>query len=385
VTTCLVASLGLLSWACHSGSRRNPDSGEQPLLVGPESTVLAELRSVSTGPRISGSLEAKERATIAAEASGSVLELGAELGDAVKRGQVLAQIEAQASQEAVHSARSAVESAQQAVDLAQRQAKRSADLVARGAQATAKLEVDRNAVSLAQAQLQETRARLTLAGKGLQNATARAPLDGLISEQLVHKGDIVSTGTRLFTIIDPSSMRLQASVPSDQLPQLTIDAAVQFEIRGRPGETFTGAITRIAPAADPATRQIPILVSIPNPSRRLLAGLFAQGRVSSQTSTGVVLPSDAVEVVGSRATVTVIREGVAHVVPVTLGLRDESEDRVLIASGVAAGEQVLRGAARAVAPGTRVKLLSAPAAPTGAGRAAQPAAPGAPPIARPKA
>jgi membrane fusion protein, multidrug efflux system len=358
----LLACTWLSLCGCHTGDKAETTAAPETVLLGPESTVTAQVRNISSGPRLAGSLEAKERAAIAAEVGGSVLKLGAELGDEVKRGQVLAKIEAIGSADTVRSARSAVSSAEQAAALAQRQAKRTATLVASGAQAEAQLEVDRNAVALAAAQVQEARARLVVASQSLRDATVVSPMDGVISEQAVHKGDVVSAGTRLFTVIDPSSMRLEASVPSVHLPELAVGAAVHFEIRGRPGETFTGEITRIAPAADPTTRQIPILVSIPNPARRLLAGLFAEGRIASQTSSGVVLPLDAVEFAGSHPTVTAVRDGKARPVEVEVGVRDDTEELVLIASGIRAGETVVRGSLRSIAPGTPIKLIEDPRA-----------------------
>ena len=85
----------------------------------------------------------------------------------------------------------------------------------------------------------------------------------------------------MFRIIDPSSMRLEASVPSEDLSILRVGANVDFTVRGY-DRSFTGRIERIAPQADPTTRQVPIYVAIPNPGGRLVAGLFAEGRVVSQ-------------------------------------------------------------------------------------------------------
>jgi RND family efflux transporter MFP subunit len=355
-----LAALCVVSGGCSRDRDGESDASSGPILLGPESLVVARVRPITTGPRISGSLEAKERAMIAAEVSGSVLEVAVELGDEVKVGQTLARIEAIGSTDTVRSARSAVESAEQAAVLARHQAKRSAALVASGAQAEAQLEVDRNAVAVAAAQVEEARARLVVAGKQLGDATVLAPMNGVVSELPVHKGDVVSSGARLMTIIDPSSMRLEAAVPSVYLPELEQGAAVAFEVRGRPGETFAGEITRIAPAADSATRQIPILISIPNPARTLLAGLFAEGRIASKTVSGVVLPLDAVQLGGVHPTVTVVRDGKAQRVQVELGVRDDSDELVQIASGLSEGEHVVRGTAGNLTAGTPVKLIDGP-------------------------
>ena len=72
-------------------------------------------------------------------------------------------------------------------------------------------------------------------------ATVRAPISGLVARRHVNRGDVVSSGTELYTIIDPSSMRLEASVPSEQLGAITIGATVNFQVRGYPGQTLCRA------------------------------------------------------------------------------------------------------------------------------------------------
>ena len=89
-------------------------------------------------------------------------------------------------------------------------------------------------------------------------------------------------------------MRLEASVPSDQLSAITIGATVNFQVRGYPGQTFAGRIERISPMADPVTRQVPIFVTIPNTQGRLVAGLFAEGRVVQEVKQALVVPLTAV-------------------------------------------------------------------------------------------
>ena len=97
-----------------------------------------------------------------------------------------------------------------------------------------------------------TRARLASTQRNLRDAVIHAPIAGIVSDRAVNTGDVVSPGTALFTIIDPSSMRLEASVSSDDLRMLRVGTTVLFEVRGydRP---FEGTIERIAPSADPAT------------------------------------------------------------------------------------------------------------------------------------
>src|SRR5690606_15376401 len=113
---------------------------------------------------------------------------------------------------------------------------------------------------------------------------------GVVSERPANAGDIVSPGTALVTIIDPSSMRLEAAVASDQVALVRPGAKVRFRIRGVSDEEFIGTIDRLSPTADPVTRQVTIFVTLPNIGGKLIAGLFAEGRVDAETRRGVIVP-----------------------------------------------------------------------------------------------
>src|ERR687892_2589586 len=140
---------------------------------------------------------------------------------------------------------------------------RTETLVNAGALAARDLDVARSNVTSAEAQVADAKSRLASAERQLGDTVLRAPIDGIVSRRAVNAGDVVSVGTELFTIIDPSSMRLEASVPSDDLSRLRIGSAVEFTVRGY-DQPFQGRLERIAPRADPATRQVPIYVAIPN-------------------------------------------------------------------------------------------------------------------------
>src|SRR5262249_54938336 len=186
---------------------------------------------------------------------------------------------------------------------------------------------------------------LASAEKQLQDAVIRAPIDGVVSRRPVNKGDVVSLGAELVTIVDPRSMQLEASVPGADVGALHAGLNVRFTVRGYP-EPFVGRIERINPQADPATRQVPILVSIPNTGGRLVAGLFAEGRVITAQRVGPVVPADAVNTTDKLPWVLRATHGKAERVSVQVGLADPLTERVQIASGVNDGDVLLRGAAQ---------------------------------------
>jgi RND family efflux transporter MFP subunit len=333
----------------------NASTAPAAVQIGPENVIKATRDTIVVGPNISGELRAEREATVRAELGGSVIQVSVEQGQAVRKGQLLGRIEAQTLGDARQSAVSAVRSAENQLAVAQREAERAQQLVTAGALAPRDLDVARNNVTSAEAQVADARARLVNVEKQLSDAILRAPIAGIVSKRPVNAGDVVTVGTELFTIIDPSSMRLEASVPSDSISVLRVGATVEFEVRGY-DQKFQGVIERVAPQADATTRQVPIFVSVPNPGGRLVAGLFAEGRVVTQSLTGIVVPTGVVSHSGGKPWVLRIGGGKAERVDVTIGLQDDRTERVAISAGLNEGDELLRGAAQGIAPGTPVQV-----------------------------
>jgi RND family efflux transporter MFP subunit len=358
--------------ACSKGD--NASAAEtakaETMVVGPENIAVAANGSIMTGPSISGTLEPDREAVLRAQVSGSVLQTYADQGQAVNAGTVLARIDASGIQDAYTSARAGLVSARNAADVAAKDLARNEKLLAAGAIAERDIDQSRRASIAAQAALEDANSRLATAEKAYRSTTVTSPFSGVVSERPVSSGDVVQPGTALFTVVDPSSMRLEASVPAEQLASIRIGVPVDFTVSGYPGRQFVGRITRINPTADPTTRQVRIYVSIPNEGRSLVGGLFATGRMSTATKMGLVVPQSAVDVRGSIPSVMRVKQGKAEKVPVKIGLTDKTSETIEVLSGLQPGDTLLMGAAMGITPGTPVRISApteGPAANSGKG------------------
>ena len=205
---------------------------DEALSVGTESVYRVEPARLATGPLISGSLEAEKEATVAAEVPGAVLSTSAEEGQPVTAGTLLARIDDSALRESVLSAQSAVRSADQQVTVAKRNAERAEALLKGGAIAERDAEVARWNVTNGQAALADARSRLTYAREQLAKTAVHAPFRGVVSKKSVAPGDTVQPGTPLYTIVDPTRMRLVAHVPAEGIVGLQIGTPVDFVVAG---------------------------------------------------------------------------------------------------------------------------------------------------------
>lgn len=351
----VVAGLVLVA-ACSQGAANDDAPVSSELTIGPENVAVVQEVELSTGPSLSGSLVAERAASIRAEVSSSVVQVMHEQGDRVAAGAVLARLDDTAIRDAWLSARSGVTSAQTASDQAARDLARAERLLAAGAVADRDVEAARNANVASQAMLADARARLAAAQKQLDACEVKAPFSGVVGERQASAGDIVAPGTPLFTVIDPGSMRLEAAIPAASLSHVGVGMPARFSVSGYGSRTFDGRITNVNPSADPATGQVRIYVAIPNPGGQLVSGLFAQGRVASETRRASSAPLSAIDQRGLRPFVVRLRGGTVERVEVTLGIRDDDGERIEILSGVAAGDTLLLGAAQGITVGSTVRV-----------------------------
>lgn len=352
------AALITLVLAGCGGKDAAADGGSAPLtvMVGPEAVAIAEMTALSRGPLLSGTLVAERTAQIRAEVPGAVLQVFVDPGDRVRAGTSLAKIDDRAINDGFLSARSGLTAAQTAADLAARELDRAEKLLAAGAVSERDVEGARRADLSARSMLDDAKARLSAARQQLDATNVLAPYDGIVSEKLVSPGDIVAPGAPLFAVVDPGTMRLDAAVPAEHLSQVRAGAPVRFAVTGYPGRAFEGRVSHVNPSADPQTRQVRLVVRIPNVGHQLVAGLFANGRVASDVRETLTVPAAAVDQRGLTPVVLRLREGRAERVEVSLGARDDATERVEITAGLTAGDTVLTGAALGITPGTPLKV-----------------------------
>ena len=344
---------------CRRGDANAEPAGNQSVVIGPENIVVVTEQEIRTGPALSGALAPEREATVRAELSAPVVETLIDQGQRVAAGQLLIRLDDAAIRDQVLSARSAVTTAQANLTVAQHEQDRNEALLKAGAIAERMVEQSRAQVTAARAQLATAQAQLASADKQASNTRITAPLAGIVSARQVNAGDVVSPGTALVTVVDPSTMRLEASVPAEALGAVRLGAPVDFSVTGYPNRHFTGRVTRVNPIADPATRQVRIIASLPNTGGTLVGGLFAEGRVSSESHRAPIVPQSAVDERGLRPSVVRLKNGRTEKAEVSLGLRDAATETVEVTQGVATGDTVLLGAARGISAGTPVKV-SAP-------------------------
>jgi RND family efflux transporter MFP subunit len=313
-----------------------------PILLAAEDIYVIRSAALASGPAITGSVQPERRADLRAEVPTIVLRVLKENGDTVRRGDLLVQLDDTAIRDGLASAEAASRAAEQAYEQAQRQLDRMKTLRASGMTSAQQMEDAEMRRNSTQSEVEAAKTRVVLARQQLARTEARAPFDGIVSERKVSAGDTAQVGKELLKVIDPNSMRFEALVSADHVGELKAGQAVHFRVNGYGDQEFLGKIRRVNPSANPTTRQVEVLVDFVGEKQPKLAGLYAEGRVATETRSSLTIPASAVVRDGEKASAFRVKEGKLQKVPLTLADRDARTGDYLVRAGLAEGDQVIR-------------------------------------------
>ena len=363
-TIATVLALGVVAGSlagCHKpgagGAAGAASAPAAALLISPEDVRTVGLQTYASGPVITGSVEPERRADLRAEISAVVLQVFKENGEVVHKGDLLVRLDDTSIRDSLQSAEASSRAAEQALDQAQRQYARVKTLQGEGMssqQALDDAEVRRNT---AQSDRVAADSRTVAARQQLTRTEVRAPFDGVVSDRKVSAGDTAAVGKELLKVIDPGSMRFEGLVSADRMGDIHPGQAAQFRINGFDKTDFTGTVRHVDASADAVTRQVAVIVDFAPGTAPKVAGLYAEGRISSDASTALVLPEASIAREGDKTYVWRVAGGALHKVPVTLGERDARRGEFVITSGIASGDQLLRTPGSTLADGQRVDLV----------------------------
>lgn len=372
-------TLALTLTACGQGGK--PDEAKTgaakaaaPLLLAPEDLRQVGQSGLIGAPIISGAIQPARRADLRAEVAAVVLQVAKDNGERVRTGDLIIRLDATAIRDSLTSAEEALRAAQQSFEQTERVLARQRTLNQQGMtsmQALEDAEIRRNA---AQSELAAAKARVVTARQQVARTEVRAPFDGVVSERKVSVGDTVQVGRELVKVIDPASMRFEGQVSADRLGELKLGQPVSFRINGFGDAEFRGKLARIDAAANPTTRQVEVTVEFNDKAKApQVAGLYAEGRVESTERKALVLAEGSIVRQGDSAFVWKVAGSQLKKVAVTLGARDERRGEVVIVSGLALGDEVLRAPTGNLTDGAPVQRVAAGSGAASAVAAAQPA------------
>ena len=213
------------------------------------------------------------------------------------------------------------------------------------------------AVEAARARLAAAEARVRSTGRLEQDTRVVSPTNGVVGMRLVERGERVTRGASLFTVVRNDRLELRADVPARQASEIQPGQQVRFVADGH---ALEGEVARVSPTVNPATRAVSVYVQVTNPDGRLRGNTFASGRIIGRTiSDAVLVPSAAVRQSGDDQAPFVYRvDGdLLERREIAVGVVDEARGVAQVTEGLDAGDRVVVGNVGAVGTGSRVQIV----------------------------
>ncbi len=322
----------------HEGPGGDGQRKLPTLPVAVESAVRGTIASYYSA---TATLDPNKEADVVARVSGTVLELLAEEGDHVRHDQVLLRVDDEEYAYRLKQAEAAEEKQQSRFQRAKEMHSREL--------------VSGEAFDDTRTDLLSAEASRELAALELSHTEIRAPFDGRVTTRAVDPGEMVSSGTVLFTVADLSRLLARVHVPARAFRRIQTDQTVELIVDSSQ-DTLRGKITLISPIVDPASGTIKITVEVRDYPPTTRPGDFAQVRiVTEQHANTVLVPRNAVVSEKGEQVVYVVADSTAQRRLVAVGFQDK--ERAEITSGVESGERVVVQGQRSLRDGQPIKIM----------------------------
>lgn len=293
--------------------------------------VVVKPHPVALGFPTEAVVEAVVQTTVGAQLPGRILEVRADAGQTVKKGDILMRIDAREAAEAVRAAEASYANAKLNYE--------------RQAQLQKQKFVSQAAVDRAKADFDAAAANRAAAGASHSHATIAAPIAGVIARRHAESGDMAMPGTPLFTLYQPGSLRVTASVPQYRLAEIRGVAGAQVEFPEL-GKWVAATAVQVLPTADAATHVSQVRVTLPALAD-VVPGMFARVHFATGRADKLTVPAAAVLRRGEVAAVYVqAADGRLALRQLRLG-DAVGQGEIEVLAGLTAGEQVVTDPVRA--------------------------------------
>ena len=336
--------------ACKGGKPDPGKDGADAADKGPEAVPVevatAARRSIAASYMGTAPLEARAESQVVAKTSGLALRVFVDVGQQVRAGQSLVQIDRD---------RAALQVAQ-----ADAQVRKLVANYRRASQLVEQKMVSVNDVDQLRYDLENARASLRLARLEQSYGTVTAPISGVVAARNIKPGNLVQINTPIFTIVDTSRLEATLNAPEREIETLKAGQTVQLSVDALPGKTFEGRIDRVAPVVDSGSGTFRVTCTFEG-GGMLQPGMFGRIRIEyDQRANALVIPRTALLEDGNAPAVYTIKAGKAARTALKLGYVDGGW--VEVREGLGEGDAVVIAGKAALREGSAVQVLGAKAA-----------------------
>lgn len=328
-------------------------------ILRPVNVVKVAAVSGELGASYTGEVRARYETALGFRVPGKITARLAEVGDAVKRGQVLARLDPSDQRLGIEAARQQVAAAQNNYDQIASDLARFRELATQGFISTAEVERRETAAKVAAAQLDQAKAQLGTYENQAAYTQLRADHEGVITAIGAEVGQVVAAGQMVLRVARRGEVEVVINVPENRLADVNKADKVKVDFWAQPDKLMDGKVREIAPSADPVTRTYTTKVTIVKPDPDVHLGMTANVYFRTNGHGAVVrLPASALYQKGDQMAVWVVDPKTSQVSLRPVTVDRYSDDGVRVTAGLNGGELVVRAGVHKLFPNEKVRVLA---------------------------
>ena len=336
--TSMIAGAVVAAAGCgNSGKKEAQQTAAEVVKENPVVSVeQVHVREVPQIATYTSTVQAYVKNNIAPQMTGRITKINAEIGDFVKKGQILAEIDkAQLLQAQLQLQNKEVE------------LQRLKSLYEAGGLSKSDLDAIELAYNVAKTQVDNL----------MENTILRSPIDGVVTARNYDAGDLYGMSAPIYTVEQIVPVKLLVGISESDYTKVKKGDAIEITADAIPGKTFYGKVGKIYPTIDPATRTFTVEVVVDNKYKTLRPGMFARVAVNFGSNNNIVIPDIAVvkqQGSGERFVYVLNEDGTVTYQKVVLGRRMGAEYEVL--EGLQDGSKIVTGGQIRLKDGVKVTV-----------------------------
>jgi RND family efflux transporter MFP subunit len=291
--------------------------------------------------------------------AGKIIERRVETGSAVRKGQLLARLDAADTGLSAQASEADVRAAEADNALAEAELERQRQLYAKKFISKSALDLHEAQYKTSLARVQQAKAQAAISGNQSRYTALLAERDGVVTEIHAEPGQVVSAGEVIARVADLSQMEVVVAVPESRMAGVSPGAPAQIRLWVAHDKAYLAKVREVAPAADSATRTFAVRVSLQAPDNMVRLGMTAGVQFGSSVASALRLPTPALTQRDGKTVVWVVDPKTHRVQPRNVTATAYDEQGALISSGLAMGEQVVVAGVHALTPGQEVRPVRA--------------------------
>jgi membrane fusion protein, multidrug efflux system len=328
----LLSFVGMLT-ACEKPA-------EAPQAIRPALVMkVGDYQAGNQGMVLVGEVKSRYASNIGFRIGGKITKRYVDVGAKVKKGQIIASIDANDANLSARAAAADVSAAEANLALAKAELERQRQLYEMKFISKSALEVREAEYKTSEAKVKQVKSQYSVSNNQSQYTHLLADSAGVVAQINAEPGQVVSAGQTIAQIIDYNNIEVLIAVPESRMRNINVGNKVTIKLWADHSKTYQGVIREISPAASPETRAFDVRVSVVQPDDEFKIGMTAGVNFGDKTPEKVAIPNEALTEINGVKTVWVIsKEGIASPRAVTVGQFTESGVEVL--SGLNVGEVI---------------------------------------------